>query len=546
MTDPGGIFFERIAQTSDAGLRLDQFWARELAAQGVSRERAKDWIRDGLAAIDGRACAKPNTRLAGVERLTLRAPQGLGDWQAGVRPEPGALDVVHADDSVAVLDKPAGLTVHPAPGLSGGTLVHRLLSRFPALAALMTDTDRFRPGIVHRLDKDTSGLIVVALTEKARLALARDFASRQVDKTYLAVVRGRPSRIEGEIDAPIGRHPTQKTKMAVVEKGGRPARTGFRVLWTEPRGRASLLALSLFTGRTHQIRVHMAHLGHPLLGDAAYGPGRSAWPGPGLAPRQMLHAFRLAFAHPGTGERMIFFRPPPADFLGLLLALAGTCLRVGIVGLPGSGKSTLLRILEERGEACFSADAAVARLYAPGQDGARWLAARFGGRFIGPDGGADRAALFAAMAASGSLRREIVDLVHPLVEHALLEFWSAQASRPRAFAEVPLLLEGGWHKKGLVDLVAGVHCPDSLRLGALRQGRGIAPERQAVFDSWQWPMREKLGQCQLVVENPGDVAGLARRAEALLRALDSISGSRRERFAAWLSALWQRLGREGA
>ena len=197
--DLGGELFERTARGSDAGLRLDRFWARELADRGVSRERAKDWIRAGQARLDGSVCDRPDTRLCGGERLTLGAPPGLGDWLIAPRPEPGDLDVVHADEHVVVLDKPAGLVVHPAPGLPAGTLVQRLLHRFPGLAGLCSDTDRFRPGIVHRLDKDTTGLLVVAKHDAALAGLARAFRSGGIRKEYLALVHGAPPRLSGTV-----------------------------------------------------------------------------------------------------------------------------------------------------------------------------------------------------------------------------------------------------------------------------------------------------------------------------------------------------------
>ena len=552
--------WERVAGLADAGQRLDQYWAGELRDEGVSRGRVKDWIAAGFAAVDGKPCIKPNRKLAGGERLLL-APEPEAAADDAPRPEPGELTVLHEDADVAVIDKPAGLTTHPAPGLVEGTLVHRLLARFPDLAGEVSGMDAQRPGIVHRLDKDTSGLMVVARTEGARLALAADFAGREVGKVYLAVVHGRPQKAEGEIDAPIGRHPTSKVKMAVVPKGGRDARSAYRVLWTAPSGRASLVLVRIFTGRTHQIRVHMAHIGHPLVGDETYAPKRTAvWRergdrAAGLAARQMLHAFRLSFTHPGSGERMTFVQPPPEDFLALLDALGESRLRVGLVGMPGSGKSAVLAALERRGLPVFSADRVVAELYAPGGDGAAMLRRHFALRFMtdpdDPDhSGVDKKKLMDAMRESEPLRREVMDLVHPMVEHAVREFWAAHADEPLAFAEVPLLLEGGWPGRGLVDVTACIVCPEERRTGEFRERRGLDRETLATFDSWQWSLDRKLAACRFVVRNDGDFQALDGEVDRLLRELHecarAAAGAHTARIAGWWAELAETFAAEDA
>lgn len=199
--------------------------------------------------------------------------------------------------------KPAGMVVHPAPGHSTGTLVHALLGRGGAWSSAGGEA---RPGIVHRLDRGTSGLILAARTDGAHRELARQLASRALSRTYLAIVRGRPPAGAGVLEGPIGRDPKHRLRMAVVA-GGRFARTRYRLL--EQRGRYSLLRLDLDTGRTHQIRVHLAALGHPVAGDVDYGGGR-----PGEPERPMLHAWRLRLVHPATREPLEFEAPTPADF----------------------------------------------------------------------------------------------------------------------------------------------------------------------------------------------------------------------------------------
>ncbi|PKN09167.1 MAG: dephospho-CoA kinase [Deltaproteobacteria bacterium HGW-Deltaproteobacteria-8] len=560
---PEILCLERSVTPADAGTRLDQFWARELAGSGISRERIKDWIVGGFAKIGGKACRKPGQRLEGDEKLALLPPPfSLKDSPEA---EDGPLTVVHRDKILVVLDKQAGLTTHPAPGQPDGTLVNRLLHHFPELLPEASGMEGERPGIVHRLDKDTSGLIIVALNEGARLALSRAFAARSVSKTYLAIVHGRPKSElidqeagdanTGRIDLPMGRHPSIRTKMAVLAKGGREARTSWRRLWTDRLGRASLMAVRLHTGRTHQIRVHLAHIGHPLVGDPVYGPAQHAlWlaqggPLAGLAPRQMLHAFRLAFRHPQTGEVLDLRRDPPEDFFALLGALEADCQRVVLTGLPGCGKSALLRALARQPgtPATFSADASVAQLYAPGGDGASLIARSFGREMLDENGGVDRKRLLALLLDKPGLRRELEDIIHPLVEHALLQFWAAHADEPLAVAEVPLFLEAGWRSdappqkssqaESLADVLVGVRCPEDKRQGDLRESRGLAPEVLATLDSWQWPGERKLAACDLVVDNNGDLDGLDLRARELLDALAGLRQVRSERFRSRLAAL---------
>lgn len=220
-----------------------------------------------------------------------------------MRPEAIPLEVLYDDDDLVVVVKPAGMVVHPAPGHVSGTLVHALLGRGGSWSAAGGEA---RPGIVHRLDRGTSGLILAARTDAAHRDLARQLATRTLSRTYLAIVRGRPAAAAGVLEGPIGRDPHNRLRMAVVESG-RPARTRYRVL--ERRRRYSLLELDLDTGRTHQIRVHLTALGNPIAGDADYAGRREGEP-----PRPMLHAARLRLRHPRTGAALEFEAPTPADF----------------------------------------------------------------------------------------------------------------------------------------------------------------------------------------------------------------------------------------
>ncbi|WP_320170781.1 dephospho-CoA kinase [Maridesulfovibrio sp.] len=529
--------WERTASAFDRNVRLDKFWGTALEEDGVSRGKVQDWIKSGGATVDGKVCTKANLKLSGGERLTLEGESASGT----LIPEDKPLEILFNDGSIAVVNKPAGLTTHPAPSCPTDTLVHRLIHHFPQIV----DMDPWRPGIVHRLDKFTSGLISVALNEHDRLAMSAAFADREVKKTYLAIVHGVPEREFGDIDEPIGRHPVHKTRMSVLMKGGREARSSYTVLWSDPAGRASLVRVRIHTGRTHQIRVHMAHIGHPLLGDQVYGAREHALmvrENPKLAEfagRQMLHAHSLSFTHPGTGERLDFLLPPPDDFVTLLKELNRSVQRVGLIGMPCSGKSAVLREFWEQGIPVFSADVSVAQAYEKDAPGWELIRQRFGNRFIDAEtGNIDKPALFSSMCEDESVRREIMDIIHPIVRHEAEEFFVENVSSPLAVAEVPLLLEGGWHTEKLVDVVVGVHCPESRRTGELREKRSLPAETLAVFDSWQWDEKSKLACCSAVIEND---AGLDKLKSETMRVLGELAALREQKeddFSALLHRLF--------
>ncbi|MET0440950.1 MAG: RluA family pseudouridine synthase [Casimicrobiaceae bacterium] len=288
-----------------AGLRFDQALARLVPQH--SRSRLADWIDAGKVTLDGNVVAGKR-RLAGGERIVVTAPPDAPVLHDA--PQAIALSIVYGDEAILVVDKPAGLVVHPGSGNRDGTLLNALLHHAPALAALP------RAGIVHRLDKDTSGLLVVAATLAAQTDLVRQLAARTVKREYIAVVRGDLARAS-TIDAPIGRHPTARTTMAVVA-AGKPARTHVTPL--ERFGNATLVRCALETGRTHQIRVHLAAVGHALVGDPAYG-GRRATPQVPAFARQALHAARLGLVHPETRRARQFDAALPADLDALIAQL---------------------------------------------------------------------------------------------------------------------------------------------------------------------------------------------------------------------------------
>ncbi|AMO35578.1 RNA pseudouridine synthase [Thauera humireducens] len=288
------------------GLRLDQALARLFPQH--SRSRLQGWLKDGRIRLDG-ASAGSRQKVSGGERVEVDAapPPEI----AAEQPEDIPLKIVFEDAHLLVIDKPPGLVVHPGSGNWSGTLLNALLHHAPQVAEVP------RAGIVHRLDKDTSGLLVVAKTLTAQTDLVRQLQARTVRRHYWALAQGRVPA-GGTVDAPIGRHPTQRTKMAVVGNG-RPAVTHYAVV--ERFERATLLECRLETGRTHQIRVHMAHIGHPLVGDPVYAARRVAEPAWADFERQALHAFRLGLVHPATGEAMEWEIPMAADFDALLLRL---------------------------------------------------------------------------------------------------------------------------------------------------------------------------------------------------------------------------------
>jgi 23S rRNA pseudouridine1911/1915/1917 synthase len=314
----------------EEGQRLDRVLAARIPA--LSRSRLKALILDGQVKVAGRTIRDPNTSVKSGDSVTVTLPAPEPAKPAG---EVIPLNIVYEDDSLIVIDKPAGLVVHPAAGHAKGTLVNALIAHCGASLSGIGGVKR--PGIVHRLDKDTTGLMVVAKTDQAHRALSAQFANKAksgIERGYLALVWGAPSRPKGTIDAPLDRHPKARDKRAVRD-GGRPAVTHWEALeryaGTDGKPIASLLACTLETGRTHQIRVHLAYIGHPILGDATYGTGfktkaallpsaaRAALEALG---RQALHAYRLGFEHPVSGENMNFRSELPPDLRRLRDALA--------------------------------------------------------------------------------------------------------------------------------------------------------------------------------------------------------------------------------
>lgn len=294
------------AGAGDAGKRLDLFLQEHFA--GFSRSRIQAWIKEGRVLIDGRA-AKASQLLHGGEQVDATPSESP---PLNAAPENLPVEIIYEDPSVIAIDKPAGLTVHAGAGAHSGTLVNRLVHHFQSLSQV---GGAVRPGIVHRLDKETSGVLLVARTDAAHRNLAAQFAARSVEKIYLALVRGVVPADSGRITKPIARDPIRRIRMTARASSGRSALTEYRVL--ERFDGLTLLEVRLGTGRTHQIRVHMADLGHPVAGDKLYGPAKMS------APRMFLHAARIGFMSPATGERVAVESTLPSELQQWLTGLRG-------------------------------------------------------------------------------------------------------------------------------------------------------------------------------------------------------------------------------
>jgi len=296
LKDPTPI--ELIVSEDDAKLRLDQLLARRLPQ--YSRSRLQQLIRSGFVRLND-ASTRPRQIVRAGDKIDVREPPVE---QIEIQPQRIPLDILFEDDDLIVINKPAGLTVHPGAGQREQTLVNALLSHCTTLSGI---GGKERPGIVHRLDRETSGCLVVAKNDLAHRELSRQFADRNVEKIYLALVAGKPRKPASVIEERIGRHPVHRQRMSVTTKRGRTAKTEYRVL--RSTGDASLIECRLHSGRTHQVRVHFHHLGHAVLGDKVYAPRVAK-----NFPRQMLHAWKLGFRHPRTGEWKQFQAPVPDDF----------------------------------------------------------------------------------------------------------------------------------------------------------------------------------------------------------------------------------------
>lgn len=489
------------------GQRIDQLV--KAACPEQSRAAIQRAIKAGCCLVNGQAALEPAYKPKPGQRISFELPERQNRLKAGQND----LEIIWQDAYLAIVNKPAGLVTHPCPSCQEETLVHKLLAHFPQLA----QQEGERPGIAHRLDKDTSGLLAVGLTEPARLALARAFGQRDTCKEYLALVYGKPP-LAGESQAPIGRHPTSKTRMAVVPEkaGGRAAHSSWRKLWQGEK--IALLAVRIHTGRTHQIRVHLAHAGWPLLGDTVYASGAVA----ALAPRQMLHAWKLALPHPLTGKRLSFQQVPPADFLETIMANEKFWLPVVITGNQGCGKSAFCEALANQAVPSISADAIVAQLYAHKSAASEWIESHFGPECLAANGAVDKNALFELFQQKPHLRHELEKTVHGLVAAKIAAFWQEQKERgcPFAIAEIPLYFESNLKSFFAArPLVMGISCPQSSRWQRIMANRHWSLEKIKTMERWQWPEAQKMAACDQIIANDGTKAQLEEKAIRFLTQL---------------------------
>jgi len=306
-----------LVDESSHGMRLDKFLAANVP--GLSRSRLQNLVETGMVELSGRNILKPGKKLSTGEKITLSIPR---PEPLDLSPEDIPLDILFEDRHLIVINKPPGMVVHPGAGNTSGTLVHALLARCQDLSGI---GGKLRPGIVHRLDKDTSGIMVAAKTDQAHTVLTEMFKKRLLKKKYTALIQGQMPDSSGVISLPIGRHPQRRTRMSVNFRNGRESVTGYKVV--KNLGSHQMLDLRLHTGRTHQIRVHLSHLGHPLLGDKAYGgPAiiRAANGEQLVIGRQMLHSGHLEFIHPVSNETVSLHAPLPDDMAAVIGFLSGS------------------------------------------------------------------------------------------------------------------------------------------------------------------------------------------------------------------------------
>ncbi len=532
---------EQLKVISEKNLRLDVLISKQTE---FSRSKVKKIIEMGNVLINGQICENSSKKLSGNEEIIILLPNNTQTFEENLQNLPHEshefhedLEIIYQDNDLAIINKKPNLTVHPCPSCTERTLVHQLVKYFPKILEMGTE----RPGIVHRLDKDTSGLILIALHEQARLILSEAFSQRKIHKTYLALVRGLCE--DGESFESIGRHQSHKTKMDIVplNKGGREASTKWKKIFPSlklfPQNNKnvpfSLLSLEIATGRTHQIRVHLKHKNFPLLGDQVYGSLETAK----LAKRQMLHAHKLEFFHPISAEKMNFTCLPPSDFKQTIKNLSIKELLVKpiiITGKSGSGKSAVLNIFKQKQTPVFNADQIVQKLYQPNQDAWYLLKKRYGDRFIDDDGLINKKALFLAMQ-NKSLRSEIESMVHPLVYKHLCDFleehennficnYLSQIEYGADYifekcqfmaAEIPLWHETSQNYK-LNSTVICVKCDENIRQDRLKN-RGWDLDTIALMDSWQWSQEDKAKNSDYIIENTKDIGYLELQVNQILK-----------------------------
>lgn len=457
-------------------IRLDVLLRSLLNNKGFSREKIKYYIQKQHVLVNGTVCTTASKKIHEHDDIRIHIPEE----SSMLCEEEGDIDIMYEDEDLLLINKPHSLVVHPCTSTPTGTLLQRLLFHYPELA----DMGGERPAIVHRLDKDTTGLLIVARTEKARYGLVQAFSERTIEKYYVALVEGK-TPAKGIIESPIGRDTKNKTKMACSPKG-KYAYTEYKTLCTVASNRypsaVSLLSIRIATGRTHQIRVHLASIGHPIIGDTLYGAKQCSF-----ISRPLLHAFRIIFEHPIQKRSMEYMKMPPKDFEDAFIACATQSTKVILTGCAGSGKSTVLQYFIQEGIPCCSTDNIVESLYC--KENSLWHYCRqsYGTRFLNQDDTINKHALLLAMKESPQIKKEIERVTHSFVAHAVHEFWKNHIHAPYTIVEVPLYFESEDFRK---------NCPAGTIIAVISKEE----ERKKRMHSKGWD-KEKI---EYVVKNQYD------------------------------------------
>ncbi len=492
MQDNNSLIFEI---DTDAKKRLDAFLAEKL---DISRAQATKAILSSFCLVNEKE-VKRNYILKSGDIVTYTPILEQNE----LIPEDGNLDILYQDKDYVIINKPPNLTVHPAPSQEEGTLVHILLKHFPQ----MQEMEGMRPGIVHRIDKDTSGIIVIALHEKARRSLSELFELREVHKEYLALVYNNPQK-EDVIDLPIGRHEKYKTKMAVTsESKGKNALTEYQTIFADKERNFALLSVKIHTGRTHQIRVHLTHKALPLIGDKLY-TAKINKPLPSsllaYATRQMLHAHKISFTQPLSGKEIEITCPMPEDMQKCYTKLKEKLKPIIITGNVGSGKSSALKIFANLGYKTFSADDYVQELYKKDGSASFLLYRLFGDEVLTNKGEVDKKYLFNLMQDKVN-KEKIEKIIHPLVYRAMEDFFikCEEEAQALAFAEIPLYFESAFSNQSKKKYkVITVFTEENTRIERLLK-RGLDKDLIKVLDSWQLSINEKKDKADYIFDNTG-------------------------------------------
>lgn len=503
------MILEKITEEDESGERLDRILCKMTDA--ISRENIKKSIQAGQCLVDGKIITQASSKVRAGQNIRLQ----LDVQESCLKPDMGEIEVIWEDEDIVVINKEADMTVHPCASCVKPTLIERLLARYPQLAK----QGGLRPGIVHRLDKDTSGLMVVALNEKSRLKLSGAFAEHKIYKEYIAMVYGTPAQ-HGECELPIGRDPVSKIRMSVlpVSKGGKNARTRWRMVWSDQRRNLSVLAVRIYTGRTHQIRVHLSALGFPIIGDRLYAPQKVRL----MACRQLLHAWRIGFTHPTTKKYMTFGRIPEESFFDEPFKFIRPAKRLIITGNPGCGKSAFAAMLAKKGVPVLNADAVVARIYAANSPHVEWLAQRFGNDLLTGRGDINKGQLLTRFGADPCFKAAWEECIHGIVLGETEQFLKRMDDEGKAFiaAEIPLYFECGWNRIFAHNVTSiGIECPVAIRHERLKKTRAWTDQKILEIESWQWPVAQKMAACDISIDNSGSIEALERETNKLLEML---------------------------